>query len=112
MKTLAEAAAAFCEQREQILGVGRQIAAIGDCEDEEAPDHDPPGAPGVPRCTDRLQESGTPWWLATPEEIETFCAACRAKVPLWRERRRMKARLSGLMVAMRAAYRRERKEGA
>jgi len=112
VKTLAEAAAAFCEQREQILGVGRQIAAIGDCEDEEAPDHDPPGAPGVPRCTDRLQESGTPWWLATPEEIETFCAACRAKVPLWRERRRMKARLSGLMVAMRAAYRRERKEGA
>ena len=90
--------------------VGRQLSAIGACEDEDPGDS---VTPGVARCTDRLQnqepEGGNPWWKATPEEIaEFYCESCQAKVPLWRERRRMKARLSGLMAAMRAAYRRER----
>jgi len=114
--TLADTAAAFCEERERILDMGRQIAAIGACEDEEPEERDEHGItyPGRARCTDRLlnrePEGGNPWWEATPAEIETFyCASCRARVPLWRERRRLKARLGGLMRSMRAAYRREKK---
>ena len=114
-QTLTGAARAFCEERERILDIGRQIAAIGACEDEESEDRDEEGRityPGRARCTDRLMnrepEGGNPWWKATPAEIETFyCASCRERVPLWRERRRLKARLGGLMRTMRAAYRRE-----
>jgi len=115
MKTLAEAAAAYCEERERILALNSQIAAIGACEEEELEERDENGVtyPGRDRCTERLlyrePEGGNPWWKATPAEVETFyCEHCRAKVPLWKERRRLKARLAGLMRSMRGAYRRER----
>ena len=115
--TLAEAAAAYCLERERILALTSQIAAIGACEDEESVEYDDAGRvtySGRMCCTERLlqdggPEGGPPWWKATTSEIETFyCAHCRAKVPLWRERRRLKLRLGGLMRSMRMVYRREK----
>lgn len=114
-KTLGEAAAAYCEQKERILAVTSQIATIGGCEAEEPEERDEHGVTyrGTARCTERLlyrePEGGPPWWKVTPAEMtEFYCPACQAKVPLWRERRRLKARLAGLMRSMRVAYRRER----
>jgi hypothetical protein len=110
-KTFQEAAVAYCTERAAIAELNGRIGAIGRCEIEEPPD-DEARYPGQPRCTDALADSGPEggpqWWQASPERIaEDFCDRCQAKVPLWRERRQRKARLSGLMRSMLAAYRRE-----
>jgi hypothetical protein len=110
-KTFAAAAAAYCAERAAIAEINGRIQALGACEVYEPGDYESCD-PGVNRCTDTLKIGGPgvpgpDWWEATTEQLADFCPRCQAKVPLWRERRKRKARLGQLMRTMLAAYRRE-----
>lgn len=103
-RTLAEAAAAYCEARELADALTRSIATLGPCQVRE--DYEPDtGWPGVAGC---YESQVVPFWQATPEQVAQFCEPCRSKLPLRIERYKARKRLSGLMRSLRVAYRRER----
>jgi hypothetical protein len=114
-----KAALALCARHEEIGEKTRQARAVPGCESALralSVESYLPGASPDPylECTDRIPYVGPApyenpetlkWWEASEAQIEAMCVPCQSRVALWRERRRLRAGLGGLMRSLRAAYR-------
>ncbi len=104
MKTLTEAATAYCEQRQRIGAINRRLDSMPFCTIGSSD-------PIAGSCAQRaFGEEARVWWKLSEEDLraEGACSACLARIPLYRERHLEKRKLGPLMGAMLRAYRRER----
>ena len=126
MKTLEEAAKAYCALREEIDALSRQAAALGDCDPvfdlssvlapyyyEPIPldDSNFSEEPGyVDHCVELIRR-----WCQQDDDIKVLwydikdeaavCAVCRERIRIWTARRALRRRLGARMRTMRQAFR-------
>jgi hypothetical protein len=107
MKTLEQAARAYCEQRALIATVQVRIGKRWKCSRS--------GSDVIGEtCLDKYELRGADvlparrFYEATPDEQAEFCVDCSKFGALVEQSHRLKASLAGLMRSMLGAYRREK----